>query len=214
MSTAYDLSTAGNTANYTLSDAPSSGLKSIRFKESGTRLFMLRNDDTIYEWSLSTGYNIATASFVGSVTPSLGDSTNQGFDLADGGKYLYTVGSNARHYVGSIGTGVTIPSGYHAAHTTSSIDSTYWTDINSMTASQVLGDGSVFYCVSTDDRTTWKVAKSTDGERSIVRNNSGTWQYNSNSTYGSTTWANATVNNELYAIQEAMGTIVTGKPSK
>ena len=52
--------------------------------------------------------------------------------------------------------------------------------------------------------TTWKVAKGTDGERSIVRNNSGTWQYNSNGTYGSTTWVNASVNAELYAIQEAM----------
>jgi len=73
-----------------------------------------------------------------------------------------------------------------------------------MTADEAAGDGAIYYCVSTDDRTTWKVAKGTDGERSIVRNNSGTWQYNSNGTYGSTTWANATTNAELAAIQEAM----------
>jgi hypothetical protein len=103
-------------------------------------------------------------------------------------------------------SGAIAPSGYHAAHTTTSTDSTYWTDINSMTADEAAGNGNIYYCVSTDDRTTWKIAKGTDGERSIVRNNSGTWQYNSNGTYGSTTWANATTNAELAAIQEAMGT--------
>ena len=73
-----------------------------------------------------------------------------------------------------------------------------------MTADEAAGSGAIYYCVSTDDRTTWKVAKGTYGERSIVRNNSGTWQYNSNATYGYTTWANATTNAELAAIQEAM----------
>jgi hypothetical protein len=97
-----------------------------------------------------------------------------------------------------------IPSGYHAAHTTDSTDSTYWTDINSMTADEAAGDGAIYYCVSTDDRTTWKVAKGTDGERSIVRNNSGTWQYNSNSTYASETWTNGTTNTELATLAEAM----------
>jgi hypothetical protein len=99
---------------------------------------------------------------------------------------------------------IAIPSGYHAAHTTSSTDSQYWTDINSMTADEAAGDGAIYYAVSTDDRTTWKIAKSTDGERSIVRNNSGTWQYNSNGTYGSTTWTNGTTNTELATLQEAM----------
>ncbi len=73
-----------------------------------------------------------------------------------------------------------------------------------MTADEAAGDGSIFYCVSTDDRSTWKIAHNTDGIRSIVRNNLGTWQYNSNSTYASTTWTNATTNTELNALQEAM----------
>jgi hypothetical protein len=73
-----------------------------------------------------------------------------------------------------------------------------------MTADEAAGDGSIYYCVSTDDRTTWKIAKASDGERSIVKNNSGTWQYNSNGTYGSETWTNATTNTELNALQEAM----------
>jgi hypothetical protein len=73
-----------------------------------------------------------------------------------------------------------LPTGYQPVHTTASIDSTYWTDINSMTADQAAGDGNIYYAISTDDRTTWTVIDNTDGERDIVRNNAGTWQYNSN----------------------------------
>ena len=100
----------------------------------------------------------------------------------------------------------TFPTGYHPVHTTASIDSTYWTDINSMTADQAAGDGNVYYAISTDDRTTWTVIDNTDGERDIVRNNAGTWQYNSNGTYASETWTNATTNTELAALAEAMDT--------
>lgn len=60
------------------------------------------------------------------------------------------------------------------------IDSSAWTDINSMTADEELGNGAVHYAVSTDDRTTWSVAKGSDGVRKIAKNNSGTWQYNDN----------------------------------
>ena len=47
-----------------------------------------------------------------------------------------------------------------------------------MTAAESAGTGTAHYAVSTDGRTTWSVAKGTDGVRPIVRNNSGTWQYN------------------------------------
>ena len=72
---------------------------------------------------------------------------------------------------------------YHVAVTNSGgqIDSQYFTDINSMTAAESAGSGTAHYAVSTDGRTTWSVAKGTDGVRPIVRNNSGTWQYNSQS---------------------------------
>ena len=97
-------------------------------------------------------------------------------------------------------------SGYQAAHTTNSVDSTTWTDINSMTATESAGSGTINYAVSTDDRITWKIAHNTSGVRGIVKNNSGTWQYNSNATYASETWVNGSTNNELATLQEAMGT--------
>ena len=96
------------------------------------------------------------------------------------------------------------PTGYQPVHTTASTDTTYWTDINSMTADQAAGDGNVYYCISTDDRTTWTVIDNADGERDIVRNNAGTWQYNSNGTYASETWVNGATNTELATLAEAM----------
>ena len=73
-----------------------------------------------------------------------------------------------------------------------------------MTADQAAGDGNVYYAISTDDRTTWTVIDNTDGERDIVRNNAGTWQYNSNATYALETWVNGATNTELATLAEAM----------
>ena len=60
--------------------------------------------------------------------------------------------------------------------------------------------------MSTDNHTTWKIAKNGVGIRSIAKNNSGTWQYNSNGTYGSETWTNGTTNTELDTIYQALNT--------
>jgi hypothetical protein len=206
MSTAYDLSTATFVGNYPITGMAASN-SAIRFKDDGKRLLVLRSNGDMREWSLVTPYDITNASnitYVGSVVMSLPDSTTYGFDTDPTGLYLYTCGSNARFYSATIGSGTSVPSGYHAAHTTSSTDSTYWVDINSMAADETEGDGEIYYCVSTDDRTTWKVAHNTNGIRSVVRDNSGTWQYNSNSSYSSETWTNGSVNEELETIQEAM----------
>ena len=85
-------------------------------------------------------------------------------------------------------TSPVVTDGYQVAVTNASgqIDSASWVDINSMTADQSLGNGEVYYAVSTDDRTTWSVAKASDGVRPIVRDNGGTWQYNSDG--GATTY--------------------------
>ena len=61
---------------------------------------------------------------------------------------------------------------------TGQINSSSWLDINSMTADETKNGGDVFYAVSTDNRSSWGVAKASDGVRKIVKNNSGTWQYN------------------------------------
>ena len=69
--------------------------------------------------------------------------------------------------------------GVAITNTPAQVDTEFWTDLNDLTTDEVKGDGTLHYAVSTDARTTWKVAKVTDGERNIVRNNGGTWEYNS-----------------------------------
>lgn len=94
------------------------------------------------------------------------------------------------------------------------ISTSLWNDINSMTADDVDNEGSVFYAISNDDHTTWSIARASDGVRPIVRNNSDTWEYNSNETYGSTTWTTATVNGELDALQEALTNVAANRMNK
>jgi hypothetical protein len=82
-----------------------------------------------------------------------------------------------------------------------------------MTVDEAAGAGNVYYAVSTDARTTWAVIDDTDGVRDIVRNNAGTWEYNSNGTYASTTWTAGTTNTELATLEEAMEGIILNDPS-
>jgi hypothetical protein len=126
---------------------------------------------------------------------------------------MYTIGRDTgalvyQYFVGS--TIVQIPvvysSDYAVAVTNSGgqIDTTYWVDINSTTATEVVGTGEVYYAYSTDDHVTWQVIHNTNDERPIVKNNGGTWQYNSNASYASETWVNATTNTEFAAIRQAL----------
>ena len=206
LSTAFDISTASYTGQSNSVSSQEITPSGLTFNGDGTSFFVTgEQSDKVHEYSLTTPFSVVSAgTFVRTLDTSSRDSDMGGLTFDTDGLRLFLIGrsSNSIHEY-STGT-VTSPSGYSAVHTTVSTNSTYWTDINSMTADESAGDGAIYYAVSTDDRTTWKIAKSTDGERSIVRNNSGTWQYNSNGTYGSTTWTNATTNTELAALQEAM----------
>jgi hypothetical protein len=75
-------------------------------------------------------------------------------------------------------------------------DCTDWEDINSVTITDNENGGSIFYTFSFDGRTTWGVWDDTGGDagwRPIARDNSGTWQFNSNTTPGANdvTWTDA-----------------------
>ncbi len=209
LSPAYVLNSSTAYTNTFFSVSSQAGTpRGFSFNSDGTKFFVVDAGTVkVYEYDCSTAYDISTASYSGNEF-SVNSQSNDPGDLA-------IIDSSQRMVYASRDTGnpklyeytlvsATYPSGYHAAHTATSTDSTYWTDINSMTASESAGSGNIYYCVSTDDRTTWKIAKGTDGERNIAKNSSGTWQYNSNGTYGSETWTNASVNAELYAIQEAV----------
>ena len=207
LSTGFDVSTASYSQNFSVSSQETTPL-GMTFNTDGTKMYIVGfagND--VNEYDLSTGFDVSTASFVDSF--SFGNFVADGIRFNANGTKMFLVGyisagTVTGDHVYEYNIGPTAILGYHAAHTTTSIDSTYWADINSMTADQAVGDGSIYYAVSTDDRTTWSIVDNTDGIRDIVRNNAGTWQYNSTGTYGSETWTNGTTNTELATLAEAM----------
>jgi len=205
LTTGFDVSTASYASiSFSVSSEQTSPT-GIAFNTDGTKMFISGDaNDEINEYTLGTGFDLSTASFSQVISVAGQETTPQGIAFNNDGSKMFVIGY-ASDNVNEYSLGVTaLPTGYHAVHTTSSIDSTYWTDINSMTADEAAGDGNVYYAISTDDRTTWTVIDNTDGERDIVRNNGGTWQYNSNSTYASETWVNGTTNTELATLAEAM----------
>ncbi len=90
-------------------------------------------------------------------------------------------------------------------------DPSAWSDENSMAQTETLNSANVWYfeIFATDNYGADTVLKITDGAggnvRSIVQNNADTWEYNSDATFGSTTWASATANSMTQAIIDAMG---------
>jgi sugar lactone lactonase YvrE len=176
----------------------------LAFNGDGTEMFVAHSgNDVVSEYKLTTAFDISTAYYVQNFSFASKDSTITGLAFNNNGSKMYAVG-DFTNTVYQYAIGQAYPTGYQSVHTTASIDSTYWTDINSMTADQNAGTGNVYYAISTDDRTTWTVIDNTDGERDIVRNNAGTWQYNSNSAYASETWVNGSTNNELATLSQSM----------
>ena len=212
LSTGFDVSTASFTRELDISSYDGSP-RGLRFNSDGTKMFFTGNSgQDVNEFALTTGFDVTSSNVthVRTFDVSGQDTDPKGLAFNDDGTKMFVVGDSGNDINEYTLSGVSVPTGYHAVHTKTSTDSTYWTDINSMTADEAAGDGNIYYCVSTDDRTTWKIAKGTDGERNIVKNSSGTWQYNSNGTYGSETWTNATTNTELNALQEAMTGAISG----
>ena len=213
LSTGFDLSTASySNVSFSVSsqDVTPTGLA---FNTDGTKMFVVGFEaKSVFQYKLYTAFDLSTAAYE-SVSFNVNSQETSPFGLAfnnDGSRmYVVGIGSDTVYQYNVGSTLVQIPvvysSDYAVAVTNSGgqIDTTYWVDINSTTATEVVGTGEVYYAYSTDDHVTWKVIHNTTGQRSIVRDNSGTWQYNSNATYGSETWANATTNTEFAAFRQA-----------
>ena len=159
-------------------------------------------NNSLFQYNLSTAFDLDTVSYSNN---SLNIANNVYAVTLSGAKLYAFSGSLVYQYTAATSS-FAYPSGYNPAITAANgqIDSQYWSDINTMTADQIAGNGTVSYAVSTDNHAIWKIAKNGVGIRSIAKNNSGTWQYNSNGTYGSETWTNGTTNTELATIQQSL----------
>jgi len=196
LGTAWDIHDGGNTFSTSINvsnSVPNIAPTAMQFNSDGTKLFIGNQNAVIHQYNLTTAYDLSTASYT-SITKQA-DSAMFGFALKpDDTKFFTTQYSNKIVYQYSSASVTQPTQQYHVGVTNNSgrIDSSAFIDINSMTAAESAGTGTAHYAVSTDGRTTWSVAKGTDGVRPIVRNNSGTWQYNSESSTTGTTGAIST----------------------
>jgi len=198
LSTAWDLSTAGtapDTNQYIdMSNVTSNGAARItgagQINSDGTKIVFVNSVPSSPEFvliELSTPYDLTTATFTDYSPPGGTGYGNGAFVIQNGLKAYLKSGSTSQNFYHEydIGELAKVPyNQYSPALTNSSngqINSSTWLDINSMTADETKNDGDIFYAVSTDNRTSWGVAKASDGVRKIARNNSGTWQYNNDS---------------------------------
>jgi len=212
-STGYDITTYTNYQTYAFGTIDTFPLH-IDFNSDGTKMYVHGvQNNRFYEINLSTAWDITTASNSGNyISDSSFGTSVQGFKFTNNAtKMLVTDNNNDSVNSYTIGSFIQPTSQYHIAATNNNgqIDSAYWTDINSMTADQSLGDGEAYYAVSTDDRTTWSVAKASDGVRPIVRNNAGTWQYNSQESSSSTFYSlsSASYDNKSFSVSSQTSSI-------
>lgn len=84
------------------------------------------------------------------------------------------------------------------------LDTANWANISSVIATETLNSENAWYSISFDGRNEFKVWDATASAwRSIAKNDSGTWKYNS-ATSGNTTWVACTTNTANACVSEAM----------
>ena len=174
ITTAWDLSTVDTSSQVNYAANAQIGDKMFVFKNDGTE-FLTNNK--LYQ-NFPTPYN-STSALTVTPTTSIYNGTLQYVSLD---QKTYLTGDNDANVSIYTDLGSTAKSWpiYSPVLTgsTGQINSSSWVDLDSMVADETKNDGDVFYAVSTDDRTSWGVIKDGDGVRKIVKNNSGTWQYN------------------------------------
>lgn len=188
------------------------GILDVALNAAESRMYVLCNGvyDYIAEFRLPNEGSINDAAFTNLVL-ALPYNNSQSFAVNSSGTRWY-LGTNTDAYVlqgeyNSVSVSIVPLDQYLSAITNSvnRIDTQYWTDINSMSpVGDTLNNGFVYYAISSDAQDTFKIADNSNGIRSIVRNNAGTWQYNSSLTYETESWTNAAVNNKFDALGEAL----------
>ena len=96
LSSAWDLTTAsysGNSFSVTTQDAAPA---SLFFKPDGTKMFMLGSGgDAVYEYSLSSGWDVTTASYVTSFSVASQETAPNGLSFKSDGTMMFVVGQVA-----------------------------------------------------------------------------------------------------------------------
>lgn len=90
LSTAWDISTASTLRTFTGTASEDTAPQGISFKPDGTKMYMAGNSgDAIYEYNLSTAWNISTATFLHGISVSAEASVPTGVAFKSDGTKMY-----------------------------------------------------------------------------------------------------------------------------
>jgi len=178
LSTGFNISTASYTRNFSVS-SQESGPTGLAFNTDGTKMYITgQSGDEVNEYALSTGFDLSTASFTQNFSVIAQANGPYGLVFNTDGTKMFIVDKSSDTVYQYSTISALIPTGYQPC-ISGSMDSTYWTDINSLTATNAVGSGNVLYALSNDAKTTWNVLDNSGGVRPIAKVSGGTWQYNS-----------------------------------
>jgi 6-phosphogluconolactonase (cycloisomerase 2 family) len=91
LSTAWDVTTASYVQNFSVS-AQAGGLpRKVRFKDDGTKMYVSSDNDAVYQYSLSSAWDISTASYDSVSFSTASQSTPYGLFFGDSGSKMYIV---------------------------------------------------------------------------------------------------------------------------
>ena len=94
LSTAWDISTATYVQNFSFAAEELTG-SGLFFKPDGTKMYLTgSNGDRVYEYNLSTAWNISTASFLQSFSVSAQETSPQSIFFKPDGTKMYVTGSS------------------------------------------------------------------------------------------------------------------------
>jgi DNA-binding beta-propeller fold protein YncE len=95
LSTGFDVSTASYTQGFSVA-AQDDNPRGLAFNTDGTKMFVAGyTGQDINEYTLATGFNVSTASFVDSFSVSAQDTAPRGVAFNADGTKMFIIGSNA-----------------------------------------------------------------------------------------------------------------------
>jgi hypothetical protein len=171
LSTAWDLSTTTYDSVWFSVSAQDGTPTDVKFSDDGTKMYILgRNNDTIYQYTLSTAWDLSTASYASIALGITGyDNDPEGIAFSSDGTKLYMVGrQNDKVYEWNLSTPWVInTAGYVAGFLVSGQDA-------NPKSVAISTDGSYMFMVGNGNRvyrytmsTPWSIATSTYDSMSL-----------------------------------------------
>ena len=171
--TAWDVTTASFANKSFFIGLQETNAQGLFFKSDGTKFYIVgNNNDTVYQYSCSTAWDVSTASYDSkSFSIAAQDTIPQGLFFKSDGTILYVLGANSRAlYQYTVGTAWDVSTASYASKVFSV---SVQLSADSLTGISFKSDGTKFYIVGQNNDTVYQYSCST------------AWEMNATSTYDS-----------------------------